>query len=345
MLFRKGRFFFAGRTIMNIHDFRYLIGGLALFILSSTAQAITYGETDCDQNEQNCKHPNVVVISGFNTNGITTTGTRCSGTLIHYDANKVVILSAGHCTAGAERRLYSGVISTVGVSFDPVIHFFNPNSTVGFDDSQFITTGKPVTHPDFSELGTVRSDWGLYLFPNTGDINAIVNNLSPAVLPPMPVGGVNYLDSLNLSTSDPNLKFHAVGYGLAELHAAPGNDPKSLPNPFLTFGTRKIADPIQFLNLRNNPVDPIIEFSTNPGRDLEGICHGDSGGPTFLGDSSNIGTLVAVTSWGDTQCRAVAQNTRTDVPNFLNMVNVCAKDPAKTVEDVIECVQTRAYEN
>ncbi len=283
------------------------------------------------------------MLSGFDSNGITVRGSRCTGTFIHSDAKKVVILTAGHCLI----QLPPAVV-TLGATFDGVVNFFAPGTSTGFDDTQFITGAKVVPHPDMflpSINGNpVGNDWGLYLFPNTGAITSIVNNISPAVLPPMPIGGVNYLDSLNLSSNNPSVTFHTVGYGFGEQLTAPGVPPKSLPNPLLLFGTRSIAEPVKFLNLRNDPNMPTIAFSMNPARGLEGTCNGDSGGPWFLGDSDHVGVLVALTAWGDLKCRATAQSARTDVPNFLNMINVCAKDPTKTVDEVIQCVQTRAFE-
>ena len=62
----------------------------------STAQAITWGVEDLDN-----KYPNVAFVRGILENtppALPIAMFNCSGSLLHIDARKVVILTAAHCT-------------------------------------------------------------------------------------------------------------------------------------------------------------------------------------------------------------------------------------------------------
>ena len=68
---------------------------LALAIgMSSSASAITFGEPDL-----NNQYPNVASVRGI-VAAQNLARISCSGSLLHRDAQKVVILTAAHCTDG-----------------------------------------------------------------------------------------------------------------------------------------------------------------------------------------------------------------------------------------------------
>ena len=67
------------------------VAGLVLG-LSSVAHAITWGVPDT-----NGQYPNVVSVRGI-VEASNTARVSCSGSLLHVDADKVVILTAAHCT-------------------------------------------------------------------------------------------------------------------------------------------------------------------------------------------------------------------------------------------------------
>ncbi len=52
-----------------------------------------------------------------------------------------------------------------------------------------------------------------------------------------------------------------------------------------------------------------------------GTCYGDSGGPTFYVTSAGAEYVVAVTSWGDAQCKATNNNYRVDTAESLAFID------------------------
>jgi hypothetical protein len=82
------------------------------FSISSSARAITWGEPDV-----NNEYPNVASVRGI-INSTNTARISCSGSLLYRDAEKVVILTAAHCTDAWTSAIAAGTINSVGVSFD-----------------------------------------------------------------------------------------------------------------------------------------------------------------------------------------------------------------------------------
>jgi len=78
---------------------------LALSVVSS-ALAITWGEPDV-----NGEYPNVVSVRGI-VDSTNTARLSCSGSLLHIDTQKVVILTAAHCTDG-----WAGAIAAETLDF------------------------------------------------------------------------------------------------------------------------------------------------------------------------------------------------------------------------------------
>ncbi len=63
-----------------------------------------------------------------------------------------------------------------------------------------------------------------------------------------------------------------------------------------------------------------IYLSQNHATGNAGTCYGDSGGPTFWVDGSTE-YVVAVTSWGDAQCKSTNNNYRVDTAESLAFLN------------------------
>lgn len=60
-----------------------------------------------------------------------------------------------------------------------------------------------------------------------------------------------------------------------------------------------------------------ITLSANPAQDKGGVCFGDSGGPTLLGD-----TIVGITSFGtNTNCAGVTYAQRVDIPSVRAFID------------------------
>ncbi len=51
-----------------------------------------------------------------------------------------------------------------------------------------------------------------------------------------------------------------------------------------------------------------------------GTCYGDSGGPTFFAATGGSEYIVAVTSWGDAQCKSTNNNYRVDTAESLAFI-------------------------
>lgn len=70
-----------------------------------------------------------------------------------------------------------------------------------------------------------------------------------------------------------------------------------------------------------------IYLSQNIHTGAAGTCYGDSGGPTFWVDGEQE-YVVAVTSWGDAQCKSTNNNYRVDTAESLGFLNgILAKYP------------------
>src|SRR5262245_42758039 len=91
-----------------------VVGLLAVvsLVVSSSAVAITFGRPDV-----NNEYPNVASVRGI-VEAQNLARISCSGSLVHRDAQKVVILTAAHCTDGWAAAIAAGTINSVGVSFD-----------------------------------------------------------------------------------------------------------------------------------------------------------------------------------------------------------------------------------
>ena len=99
-----------------------LFAVVSLVVLSG-AGAITFGRPDV-----NNEYPNVASVRGI-VEAENLARISCSGSLLHRDAQKVVILTAAHCTDGWSGAIAAGTIDSVGVSFDQ-------NNQVGGDDHE-----------------------------------------------------------------------------------------------------------------------------------------------------------------------------------------------------------------
>ena len=106
---------------------------------SSIAQAITWGEPDL-----NGDYPNVVSVRGI-VEATNTARFSCSGSLLHIDNDKVVILTAAHCTDSWMAEIAAGRLDSVGVSFDQN----NVNEITGSfsDATYYVRGGVPISLP------------------------------------------------------------------------------------------------------------------------------------------------------------------------------------------------------
>ena len=175
---------------------------------------------------------------------------RCSGTLI----SRSVVLTAAHCTSGT---------SAARVWFDSSVT--DPAYPFGGGTSH---SGTPFTHPEFN-FGT---------FPNTHDVGVVVLHqpVKMSTYGRLPVVGA--LDALGTMRGVQNEFFRIVGYGLQAVV------PSLMANRTRYFGDPQLVELNSALTGGFN-----IHLSGNNGnRAPGGACFGDSGGPAFYPNTSNI---------------------------------------------------------
>ncbi len=129
--------------------------------MSSTAGAITWGRPDV-----NNEYPNVASVRGiFDAQNVARLS--CSGSLLHTDADKVVILTAAHCTDAWAGAIAAGTIDSVGVSFDQN----NQVNGTTTDATFYVRGGVPISFPA-KDAPFESFDYGLVVFPTNAE-NAV----------------------------------------------------------------------------------------------------------------------------------------------------------------------------
>jgi Trypsin len=279
-----------------------LLGVCVVFALaigmSSSASAITFGEPDV-----NNQYPNVASVRGI-VAAQNVARISCSGSLLHRDAQKVVILTAAHCTDAWIAAIAAGTIDSVGVSFDQ-----NNQVNGSISDATFyVRGGVPISFPA-KDAPFETFDYGMVVF-STSAVNSLGQTiqqrwgaLAPVQIPPGPA----YVPTLINSVSNPtqNLSFTAVGYGTGEKFPIPGEETgPATPSGtnFATFLIRYIANGLTYNAL--NPVNDVLRLSMNIAKGESGTCNGDSGGPIFYNDRTLGRVQVSLVSGGDFPCRA-----------------------------------------
>jgi len=266
--------------------------------MSSSASAITFGVPDV-----NNQYPNVASVRGI-VAAQNLARISCSGSLLHRDAQKVVILTAAHCTDGWIAAIAAGTIDSVGVSFDQNNQVNGSISNATF----YVRGGVPISFPA-KDAPFETFDYGMVVF-STSAVNSLGQTiqqrwggLAPVQLPP----SAGYVPSLINSVSNPtsNLSFTAVGYGTGEKFPVPGEETgPATPSGtnFATFLIRYIANGLTFNAY--NPINDVLRLSMNVAKGEPGTCNGDSGGPIFYNDRTLGRVQVSLVSGGDFPCRA-----------------------------------------
>jgi V8-like Glu-specific endopeptidase len=312
---------------------RTVVGLLAVLtlVLPPTVGAITFGRADV-----NNEYPNVASVRGI-VEAQNIARVSCSGSLLHHDAEKFVILTAAHCTDGWASGIAAGTLDSVGVSFDQ-------NNQVGGTTTNatfYVRGGVPISFPA-KDAPFESFDYGLVVFPASAE-NAVGQTIAErwgALSPVQVAPGVNYLSGLIASTPNPttNLSFTAVGYGTGEKFPIPGQE-TGPANPSgsntATFLIRYIADGLTFNS--HNPVNDVLRLSQNVAKGESGTCNGDSGGPIFYEDASLGRVQVSVVSGGDVPCRATNTGPGFSRPEAFAFV-ACAS-VAGGVSAVAACVE------
>jgi Trypsin len=277
-----------------------LVGLFAVvsLVVSSGAGAITFGRPDV-----NNEYPNVASVRGI-VEAQNLARFSCSGSLIHRDAEKVVILTAAHCADGWAAEIAAGTLNSVGVSFDQN----NQVNGTTTDATFYVRGGVPIGFPA-KDAPFEKFDYGLVVFSASAE-NAVGQTVSErwgALTPVQIAPTTDYLSGLVAGVSNPtqDLSFTAVGYGTGEKFPIPGEEtgPANPPGTNTsTFLIRYIADGLTYN--AHNPINDVLRLSMNIAKGEAGTCNGDSGGPIFYEDQSLGRIQVSIVSGGDIPCRA-----------------------------------------
>lgn len=281
------------RLVVGLFAVVALVGGT-----SSPASAITWGRLDVDN-----EHPNVASVRGI-VEADNLARISCSGSLLHRDAEKVVILTAAHCTDGWADAIAAGTIDSVGVSFDQN----NQVNGTTTDATFYVRGGVPISFPA-KDAPFEKFDYGLVVF-STSDQNTLGQTIQQrwgALTPVQVAPDADYLTRVisGVSTPTQNLSFTAVGYGTGEKFPIPGEEPGPAdPSGSNTekFLIRYIAEGMTYN--AHNPSNDVLRLSMNIAKGESGTCNGDSGGPIFYQDPTAGLVQVSLVSGGDAVCRA-----------------------------------------
>jgi hypothetical protein len=281
---------------------RFLVGLFAVAALvagtSSGAGAITWGRQDV-ANE----FPNVASVRGI-VEAQNLARLSCSGSLLYRDADKVVILTAAHCTDAWEGEIAAGTLDTVGVSFDQNNQVNGTTTNASF----YVRGGVPISFPA-KDAPFETFDYGLVVFPVDAEntVGQTIQQRWGALTPVHVAPDPGYLSRLVDSVPNPvnDLSFTAVGYGTGEKFPIPGEetgpaDPSGANTS--KFLIRYIAEGLTYN--AHNPVNDVLRLSMNIAKDENGTCNGDSGGPIFYDDPTLGRVQVSLVSGGDFPCRA-----------------------------------------
>ena len=266
--------------------------------MSSSARAITWGRPDV-----NNEYPNVASVRGI-IESTNTARFSCSGSLLHIDTQKVVILTAAHCTDGWRSAINAGSLDSVGVSFDQN-NQINGSTT---NATYYVRGGVPISFPA-KDAPFESFDYGLVVFSTSAEntLGQTIQERWGALTPVQVAPSKDYVPDLINSVSNPtqNLSFTAVGYGTGEKFPIPGEE-TGPANPSGTntakFLIRYIADGLMYA--AHNPVNDVLRLSMNIAKGEDGTCNGDSGGPIFYQDEDLGRVQVSLVSGGDAPCRA-----------------------------------------
>lgn len=316
---------------MKIKVFAILAVVALVFSMSSSARAITWGEPDV-----NNEYPNVASVRGI-VNSTNTARISCSGSLLHRDAEKVVILTAAHCTDSWTGAIAAGTINSVGVSFDQNNQINGSTTNATF----YVRGGVPISFPA-KDAPFEKFDYGLVVFPASAEnsLGETIQERWGALTPVQVAPDTGYLSDLIKSVPNParNLTFTAVGYGTGEKFPIPGEETgPANPSGSNTdkFLIRYIADTLTYN--AHNPVNDVLRLSMNIAKGEEGTCNGDSGGPIFYEDEDLGRVQVSLVSGGDAPCRATNTGpgfSRQEAFDFI----ACGKVEGD-VSDVLACVE------
>lgn len=315
------------------------------FCLSAYATGGHAVKLDCETKNDDCSYPAVGMLTFVSQDSDGEIYyNACSGSLLHKDATKFVILTAGHCVAAAEEYLpvlLSRTLLDVTISFDPVV--INPD-----DAPKSLQGGTSIFNPHFysylapSNLSKVF-DMGLFVFPRdaTNQHGETIDDLYPNLAPVKMLGNDTTETVESLLGKVHNKKAfiaQQVGYGLTWVSqdgGAPYFD-------YSTLGMRNVAD-MALANTASN-TDNLIRYDSKPKKDGVAIGSGDSGSPQFYRIENDQGEMesvqISTLFGGETYSGSIhAIGFRADHPDGIALVNCVRNADADEYEDQLLQIQ------
>jgi hypothetical protein len=263
---------------------------VVMLVLStvSVALAVTYGVPDEEG------HPYVGLVFFYDDNNEYMW--RCSGTLI----DPRVFVTAGHCTFGTAKAV---------VLFDPDLE----DIVYVEDGDQGYIFGEYGKHKHYPGLTYVHPEYNDYWtdFPNTHDVGVVVlqkpaNLDSYGALPEL-----GTIDQAARMYHKKDIIIRTVGYGVQSV------------KPYDQSQKIRYTSTSNLVNLKSaNNAGYNIQTSNNPSlvHGKGGACFGDSGGPLFYPEDSNV--MVAVVSFGmNWNCKGEDWSFRADIATTQDFIN------------------------
>jgi hypothetical protein len=266
--------------------FRILLTLLVGFFVSSSLQAITFGEPDGDD------HPHVGTLLFFqNGEGYFS----CSGTLI----SPTVMVTAGHCVEGGGAPNDVTYVRFTENALDDIGDYA---STQDWLDAKWILADEVIPHPDYDDFAA---------YPATFDVGLVMLSEPVIVSTYGVLPYLGQLDDVKAAKGNKDNWFTAVGYGAFGVNLPFVGDP---------FAYARHQTTVRLIELKSFDTGrgSSAKFTNNPGKGRGGTCFGDSGGPIFY---QNSPIITAVVSFGYTPCIGVDFQHRLDTDSSLDFIH------------------------
>ena len=212
---------------------------------------------------------------------------RCTGTLL----SPTVMLTAGHCTFGT---------SGGRVWFESDVESGIPDNGYPSGGGTSIEFKAIYTNPNYVDQQFYLYDVGIVILKKPVHLDTY------GVL-----ADIGTLDELKTQRGLQEQSFTVVGYGLQSVKPTLSQD---------RVRYRGTVNLIDVSGTAGIPAGTSVLLTNNPGKHATGgTCFGDSGGPTFWGDSN---VIVAVTSFGLNQnCKGLGGGYRVDTADDQAWIN------------------------